>query len=534
MNRYVRDNRPHVRPVEKIELNENKIKRRGILAAFFACIGIAAIVYGFVNLVGGAEPGWETIEAKSASTLTCAGDFVFQYRLGERSMSASAEKKALQEAYTKAAEQAYWMFCTDDLSEQGGYPDSVNEGNKDRTKESADDRTEEGDKDRTKESADDRTEEDDNDQTDEGIHNIWYINRHPGEVICVDAALYHAFEEMQDSGNRLLYLGPVYQIYDDLFYCQSDDQAKEFDPYVSEEAADRYARFAGYASDESAVNLELLGDQKVRLNVSGEYKVFAEAEGSTNYIDFFWMKNAFILDYLTKTLENQGYRCGMITSFDGFSRVFDNDIENGKGYKIKSTHNIYDYQEAEKTVYPAAVMEYEGAVSIVSLRDYKRNEQDQRWMYEYEDGVTRTSYLGLEDGRCKSALHDLTVCAKGKGCAELLLSVIPYYLTSGDNGSLHKENRKNAGLADERVSSGLEGYVDEEVNSKFAEYSDVKVNSELKELTSEGVNSELSGLTDKGVYAVWCKDWIVYYTDPEVAIKSLFKNQDIAYQSKRL
>ncbi|MCD8014832.1 MAG: hypothetical protein LUG99_16995 [Lachnospiraceae bacterium] len=56
------------------------------------------------------------------------------------------------------------------------------------------------------------------------------------------------------------------------------------------------------------------------LFVSDDHLAYAEETGFLSYIDFFWMKNAFIIDYLTDTLIEKGYTQGASSSYDGFDR----------------------------------------------------------------------------------------------------------------------------------------------------------------------------------------------------------------------
>ena len=60
--------------------------------------------------------------------------------------------------------------------------------------------------------------------------------------------------------------------------------------------------------------VELLGEGRIRLFVSREYLEFARREGVECFIDFEWMRNAFIIDYLARELAAQGYTSGVLLS----------------------------------------------------------------------------------------------------------------------------------------------------------------------------------------------------------------------------
>ena len=370
MGRSTRDKRDAARPrpVQHIELSWENYKLRLIAAAVFLAIGVwllAQAVAGFL----GTDPGWQTIEASSSAETNCAGNFTFYYELGAAGISAAAEKRALVNVYTQAAVTAYRLFSAD-----GSF---------------------------------------------EGVTNVYDLNQHPNEVLTVDEGLYAAFELLERYGDRSVYLGPVYEIYDDLFLCQEDWQTQEFDPYVNPEIAAYYAGVAAYARDRSSVQVELLGDGQVRLRVSEDYLAFAQANETSRFIDFFWLTNAFTADYLAQALINAGYTHGSLSSYDGFIRNLDG---RGQDYAM----NLYDFVGG--TVYPAGMMNYQGPRSIVYLRDYPLGERDSWRMHRLQTGEVRTGYLSAEDGRCRSAVHDLIAYSDRLGCAEITLQIALIYV----------------------------------------------------------------------------------------------------------
>lgn len=71
------------------------------------------------------------------------------------------------------------------------------------------------------------------------------------------------------------------------------------------------------------MNVELLGGNQVKLSVSDDYLAFAEKNFISDFIDFSWMKNAFITDYVADVMIDNGYTLGSLTSYDGFTRNLD-------------------------------------------------------------------------------------------------------------------------------------------------------------------------------------------------------------------
>lgn len=359
---------PHPKPVNKIELSTKHKRLRVILAVAFLAVGVIAIAYGVANL-SSKDPGWSEIEV-SSSELNCGDDFIFLYCLGQGEASATAEYKALAACYSDAAEYAFRMFT--------------------------------------------------NDVEYEDVRNLYYINRHPNQETEVDDCLYQAFSLIQESGDRSLYLGPVYEQYNGLFRCTEEYQAADYDPYANPDLADYYAAIAEFACDEGMIDLELLGDNRICLRVADEYLDFAAENEIENFIDFYWMKNAFIADFLAQELLSAGFSRGCLSSVDGFSRNLDS---GGESY----AYTFYD--RADSSIYPAAVIQYTGPSGMVYLHDFALNGGRLQYYYAYPDGEIRTAYLDTEDGHCRSAVSSLVCYSSGQGCAGILLRMIPVYIS---------------------------------------------------------------------------------------------------------
>lgn len=412
-----KDNRdlPHPKPVEKVQLSEKHVKLRIVLVAVFLVIGVTALAYGAISFLAGGDGGWQEITASNSGENHCGGEFVFQYDIGGSGLTVRTEYRQLTDLYTESMIHAYQLF-----SAMSPF---------------------------------------------EGVTNLYTINHHPGEVLTVEPVLYDAFRLLEENGRRELYLGPVYVQYNNLFYCQSDDQIREFDPFVSQEAAEDYQRLADYARDPDAVRLELLGENQIRLVLSEDYAKYAEEEGVTDFLDFYWMRNAFIIDYVAERLQEQGYTRGVLSSYDGFTRNLD---QRGNTY----AYNIFDRQG--QVVYGAGTMQYDQPVSMVFLRDYPVNNLDTMHYYELENGEIRFPYVDVEDGLCRAALHNLVGYSYTEDCARILISLMPVY------------------IADTFDLPSLQ---------------------------------ELSG---KGIYSIYCIDGIIYPTESGVKIKDLYEGYRIS------
>lgn len=418
MGRTARDRRENLpRPVQKIELNAGYTKARLAAALILLVVGVGLIMY---SLNGGftVREGWTEIEAASGEA-DCSGDFTFLYPLGTTA-SPAAERKALSLLYTEACRDAYRIF-TDDAEFAG-------------------------------------------------MHNVRFLNAHPNEELQVEPALYKAFEQIAESGVRSIYLAPLYETYDNVFHCDDPSRTADFDPYQNEELQAWFAEVCTYANDPSQAELELLGDGRVRLKVSQEYLAFAQAEEIGSFVDFYWMKNAFIADYLAERLTAEGYSMGILSSFDGFSRNL--DTAGDTDYSL----NIYDREDT--LIRPAAVMHYSGVRNMVSLRNYPLNEEAEEYYCVLSEDEIRTPYLDTEDGLCRSALNDLTAYSEQAGCGEILLKLIPVYIA-------------------------------EEFRPEL-----------------------LTALSEDGIQSIYCRDAVIRHTEESVDLRDLYDGKDVSYREQ--
>lgn len=406
---------PYSKPVEKIELSQEHKRLRVILAVVFLLVAAIAFSYGVINL-SSRDPGWAEIEAVSSES-NCGSDFVFLYCLGQGEASATAEGKALTACYSEAVGHASQIFAGD-----AAY---------------------------------------------ENVHNPYYINRHPNEEMEVDDSLYEAFSLIQESGDRSLYLGPVYEYYNGLFYCTEEYQTVDYDPYRNPDIADYYASIVEFAADSEMIDLELLGDNRIRLRVADAYLAFAAENEIEDFIDFYWMKNAFLADYLAEELLSAGYSRGVLSSVDGFTRNLDSSEES-------YSYTFFDREDS--VIYPAASVQYTGPASIVYLRDYGQGANWQ-YTYAYSNGELRTAYLDVKDGLCRSAVSDLACYSAEYSCGEILLRMIPVYIAD----ALREES--------------------------------------------------LTDLAEQGIFSICGENGKISYTDADLTLTSLYRQDEMEYEA---
>lgn len=368
MKRTAPDRTAHQpRPVERVEVNEGNVKARIIYLILAILIAVIAFVYA-MNTSTSVDTGWHEIEADTAE-MNCGQDFVFNYYLGGGGVSVAAEYKALVLLYTQACEDAYRAFNVQEMFE--------------------------------------------------GTRNLFYLNRNPNTPLQVEPVLYQAFELLNRLNSRYVFLAPVYAEYHSLFFCNEDWETAGYDPYQNEDISAYFQQVADFAGNPEHIRVELLGDNTLQLVVSEEYAAFAKENGISTYADFYWMKNAFIIDYLAQVMEEHGYNCGAISSYDGFVRCLGEE-------QLKYSYDYYDLLR-DNVACKAARLNYAGGTSLVQLRSFPLNPQKEMYYYQFGDGSVRTAYADMKDGKSKEVVPTMIATSRKVGCAETLLRLLPYY-----------------------------------------------------------------------------------------------------------
>lgn len=355
------------KPVERVEVEERHVKGRTILLVIAIVVAVGAFVH-VISTFTHVDTGWREIEANT-SEMNCSQDFVFHYDLGASGMSAIAENRALVSLYTEATEKAYRVF-----NSQEAFP-----------------------------------------------QNLVVLNRNVNVPVQVDPVLYQAFELIDRLGSRYVYLAPVYAEYHNLFFCNDDWETEGYDPYQNADMSEYFAQVAAFARNPEDIRVELLGDNILQLTVSEEYAAFAMENGIVNYVDFYWMKDAFIIDYLAQVMEDNGYNRGAISSYDGFVRCLG---EEQLGY----SYYFYDLLK-DSVACNAARLNYQGGTSLVYLHSFPINADKEIYYYQFRDGTVRTAYADIADGKSKAVTPAMIATSRTVGCAETLLRLLPLYAT---------------------------------------------------------------------------------------------------------
>lgn len=368
MGRYARDRRPpDLKPVERVAVTEEHFGRRMVLFLLCLVIGVSGLSYGVYSLLS-TDPGWVVVEVSSGET-NCGGEFTFEYLLDQGGLAGSEVIRNVRAVYSDAAVKAYRLFTTAESFED--------------------------------------------------LHNLRYINEHPNQDIVVDPVLYQAFETVQKQESRAVYQGILNSFYQDLFFCQEDWETFDFDPIQNPEAAELYRELASFAADPAHAQVQLLGENTLRLNLSEEYRQYAGELGRDCYLDFGWLRNAFAADFLAETLLDQGYTTGVLTSYDGYTRSLGGAVGN-YGY------NLFDWYEGRAV--KAVRILFDEPMSLVNFRTFPLQEEDEGRTYVMANGELRHGYLDASDGICRAAMNAMLVYSQESGCAEIALKAAPVFI----------------------------------------------------------------------------------------------------------
>jgi hypothetical protein len=365
------------KPQPAVEVSDKHVSLRFVLLIVFVVVAVVSLTYGFTSLFS-TDPGWRTVEVEGGE-VSCGQDFVFNYNVGVSGVDATQEYRSLTSLYTQACRKAYRLFSNEVTDTPG---------------------------------------------------NLFAVNSHINEAVEVDPALYQAFQTVQHYGSRLLYMAPVYAEQERMFSYTNELDAMRYDPAQNPEIMAYIGQMVVFTNDPAHVDLELLENNQVKLTVSAEYLAFAEENGITEFLDFGWTENAFIIDYLAQSMIDGGYTRGCISSYDGFSRNLD---VSGESYSF----NIFD--RLGNDLHMPAKLDYTGVMSIVYLRNYPMSGQSMdRWHYmSFSNGTIATVFLDPADGVSKSATDNLVSYSKDATCSQILMESAAVYLADTlDEGAI--------------------------------------------------------------------------------------------------
>ena len=346
MSRYQRDRRPHGPEVQRLDLKEGNYTKRIILFALALAVGAAAFAYA-LNTMLTPKKGWQMIQVTTKTP--AAQEVILEYNFDQAEDAAQEKRRVTaiySEALQSAAAQLDWVET-------------------------------------------------------ENTVNLHTLSVQPNTPVTVGKELYGALESWEKTGSRALYFAPLYSRYNALFACENDQDAALYDPDRNPEVAAFVKELMTYLSSDSHIRLELLGENRVELHVSQEYLDFAREQEISEFLDFGWAKNAFVVDAVAQTLLDQGADQGVFFTIEGFSRCL---------YEVPVS--VYLMVPAPTGADKIATGIYTGPKSLAILCGFPVSEGETRF-YTYEDGTVLGPYIDEATGHLKTGRENLVVFDDG-------------------------------------------------------------------------------------------------------------------------
>ena len=315
MSRYARGKEPYAPKMEHVEVPESHVRLRAIL--FVLAILLAMVAFGFgLNSLLTPETGWKAVEASGSNS----GEITLQYNYGAGAQGTAAERRQVSDVYSTALTQAEQQ-----LSQAGN-----------------------------------------------NTVSLYTVSTNPNQTVTVEPILYRALERFCATGSRAIYYGPLYSRYYALFASQYDEAAAEYDPARSSDAGAFAAQIAAFAQNPDQIDLELLGENQVRLNVGKEYLAYARENELDTLLDFGFVKNAFVIDAVADALTDAGLTGAVLTSTDGFSRSL-----------CQGSFGVNLLEATDSGYRQAAAAAYNGPRSVAALRAFPVDSGDALRFYTY-------------------------------------------------------------------------------------------------------------------------------------------------------
>lgn len=359
--RYARNHDPVLPRVLRVELSEGNTTLRLLAVGLAIAVAVAAFGYA-INTLLTPQTGWREIEVSNSST-GCPSQFIFQYEIGQDDRGPTAEYRALSLLYAETMDAAYQAL----------------------------------------------------DGREATANNLAVLNAYPNTRVTLDPITYEALSLLNEQGSRAAFYAPIYELYNSLYNCQSDEEAEKFDPARSADMAEYVQELADFSADPAAISVRLYPEGEAQLVVSQAYLDYAAVNEISVFLDLGWLKNGFILDHTADTLIDAGFTHGTISSFDGFTRTL------GDG---EYSQNLFEQQNGK--LRQTAVVTYADAAAMVSFRGFPQLSKDEQNYYVYGDGTVRGPYVS-GDGSLRIAAPNLLVLSREEGCAALALRTLPIF-----------------------------------------------------------------------------------------------------------
>lgn len=361
------------KPVKKIELDERHIKLRIILLIVFSLLAVGAIFFTLYKIAN-KDNGWQQVTLRTRDSAKLENDFYFSYYV-----KSASEYRKVSAAYDK-----YFISAKKDLDDNNDYS-----------------------------------------------NNVYYINHHPNTEIEISPFLYECFSDILSDTNYL-YLGSINHYYDQIIYNIDDTFINKYDPMSNTDIANIVNDLLTYINN-GDVELKLLDDNKIKLYVSNDYLSFLDYHDIDKIIDFSWLENAYIIDYLKTNLKKDGFKRGIIRTYDGYNISLDDDSYNYK-YTLFDEINNHSGKIGEFI--------YNANSTIVNFKNFIVYNKDMSFIRYMSDNTRRTYYISNIDGFSKASTRYL-LSYSNNSCVKTAKMLSNIYINDTFDESLINLNKDN-------------------------------------------------------------------------------------------
>ncbi len=354
-----------MKDIKRIELNDNHVKLRIIILIALIPIAIAGFSIFFINLFS-KKSGFEEINVSSSTADPVSDDeLTFYYNLGKSGNSPTDDFKKVTESYSRHLDYAY---------------KSLNKYK----------------------------------EVDE-YKNLYYLNRHPNETMKVSTLLYDSLKKVYDTDPKILYLGPITTLYEN-YIKNGNDGSNPTNPSVKQ-YIDSIVNYI-----KSDISIDFLNDYNIKLNVSDNYLNILDELSVNDILDFSYLRNAFILDYVSTQLISDGFKYGNIQSYDGYYI----NLDDTYNYK----YDVYDI--IDRKLISTCYVDFMGKYNIVNYRNFAINNMDYSRFRIVDDKLT-SLYINPNDGKNYESIKNLTSYSKTKSLVDIVLETKDIYINNNFN-----------------------------------------------------------------------------------------------------
>ncbi len=261
------------RDLDEIEVSDKHVPLRIALFAMAFILAVTAFAFAVTGL-GHKDAGYYTITAdpNDASPLYASGVSLRYYCDGE-SESIKAILRELEQLYGAALLESYQALNATDATPTGD--------------------------------------------------NLAALNRNVGQPVSVSPALYavllDALEKTGENEGYSLFAGPLYAEWTTLRYLEN---AEDFDPLHNPDEAERLARLAALAADQSLYSLRVVDEASCTLQLDVDARVLqtlSELELDAPILDLNLLHDAYELRLVAQALVGAGYDSGYLSADSGLS-----------------------------------------------------------------------------------------------------------------------------------------------------------------------------------------------------------------------